>query len=200
MYGIVILKKRVIGIFAVWYSNQLWRRIADFVLADTNTNPPENIVKRQQTIFSKKTRSALKKAGWYQERYAVFNNDIRLLEKYLKAPLFPTAYHFLACYGRLGLTENFWSPQEIARFDVRNADQHYDIDADGLSGCSQIINARFCAIGTANHDHVLLLMDEQGGSYGYDGGALYFIGYSGEEAIENLCLNKKPLWIKDDKS
>ena len=50
---------------------------------------------------------------------------------------------------------------------------------------------RFCAIGQAYSNHLLLFMDEAGRVYGGFDEYICLIGSSGEEAIEIICSNQR---------
>lgn len=144
--------------------------------------------------FSKPTLHCLKNAGWYPGRRINFKGYRKFLEKN-DNPIHHSVEKFLSCYGKLVIRHpNHTWKREVDSFwlDPIIADETFFLDGGGLDDYNELTQSALCAIGTACENHILLLMNEQGIVFGTDGGSIYLIGDSGEQAIENLCCGTMP--------
>jgi len=141
--------------------------------------------------FSPSTRAYLTQAGWRAGRKA-WTVKYRAFLTGEGYACFPAVADFLAEFGSIVI--------EFKREDGRP--DTIDLDAcEASSGfdsrwvtedyARRIGQTKFCAIGQAYSNHMLLFMDEAGRVYGGFDDLLWFIGNSGAEAIEIICSNSQ---------
>jgi hypothetical protein len=139
--------------------------------------------------FSSSTLAYLTQAGWKASRQ-VWTIKYRACLGGEGYAWFPAVASFLAEFGDLLIT--------FKRKD--GSTDTISLDAcEASAGVSSIWvleeypkrtgQARFCVIGRAYSNHLLLFMDEAGRVYGGYDEYLCFIGSSGAQAIEVICSN-----------
>lgn len=144
-------------------------------------------------IFAPSTIEYLTQAGWTIGR----NIDTIKYRAFLTGEgyaWFPAVESFLAEFGDLlvkfkredGRTDtiDFDACEASSGFDSRWVKEDYT---------RRIGQTKFCVIGQAHSDHLLLFMDEAGRVYGGFDEFLCRIEDSGAEAIENICSNRS-IW------
>ena len=141
--------------------------------------------------FSPSTLAYLAQAGWkvgrkvWTIKYSVFLTG----EGYA---WFPAVAEFLAEFG--GLLIEFKREDggpDMIDLDACEASSGFDSRWVTEDYIQRIGQTKFCAIGQAYSNHMLLFMDEAGRVYGGFDDFLCFIGKSGAEAIEVICSNQR---------
>ncbi len=147
--------------------------------------------------FSPKTTRLLKHAGWYSGRQI----DASQYDEIVHAkglPVYEASTRFLQEFGGLtffdpdrdwGGNWHFRVEDAIARADSRRI----------LKRHSPLVGSALTVIGDSCDEYLLLLMDENGRVYGdYD--SLFFVGSSGYDAIEAICINREMPEFEDTES
>lgn len=75
---------------------------------------------------------------------------------------------------------------------------HFDLgrdfyDIDDVLDYGRALGKSLCPIGQADRDHLYLVMDEEGGVYGYFSPYIFKLGDDYNEAIENICNERNDL-------
>ena len=150
------------------------------------------------TPFSQPTLHCLKKAGWYPERHIDFKHYRRFLEKNGN-PVHPCVENFLSCYGGLHVRHPSHSWKEEMEDFWLNPTYIDDIslNGDSLDDYNKATKSALCAIGSAFSDDIILWMNQDGVVFATQSTAVYLIGNSGEQAIENLCQGTQPGFMFD---
>lgn len=140
--------------------------------------------------FSKQVEGFLTTAGWHTGRKIDTDALIKHLEQ--KGCIVSAVIEsFLKEFGQLKI--DFLLPNgniDHLHFDAIKAVN--DINPIWVEEYSKRLkNESLCVIGQAYSNHLTLLINYSGQIYGGYDDNLYFIGESGEEAIQAICLNYK---------
>ncbi|MBF9142692.1 SUKH-3 domain-containing protein [Hymenobacter properus] len=141
--------------------------------------------------FSPSTLAYLTQAGWevgrkeWTIKYRAFLSG----EGY---DWFPAVADFLAEFGDLLIRfKREDGSSDTIDLDACNASSGFDSRWVTEDYTRRIGQTKFCAIGQAYSNHMLLFMDEAGRVYGGFDDFLCFIGNSGAEAIEVISSNQR---------
>jgi hypothetical protein len=153
------------------------------------------------------SRDCLARAGWTRGRRIDIAPQLRQLEAE-GYTVFEAVRDFLARFGGLRLTyPHFRVPEhdDSCHFDAAEAAGR--VSKHTVQRYTETIGKPVCPIGAAFHDHMVLMMTEQGVVYAAFEGALVRIADSGVEAINSLCEGRDdhdeiplPHWNDDPES
>ena len=149
------------------------------------------------TQFSEATCTILNKAGWSE----AYRHDTTEDERLLKAagyPMFPVVLEFLHRFGGLGF--HYPHPimagyEEFASFKITQARANAYLEHIAFN--VEDIGRPLCFIGMCYSENMWMMMDEEGCVYTDYGNQMFFIGISGEDAIEALCTRRPDLDISE---
>lgn len=145
-------------------------------------------MRNDQFRFSAKVKALLEEQGWHEGRVIDVNEfkETILKEGYT---WIKSVEEFLKEFGELKISFTTGNNTiSNLHFDLIKAVD--DIFFEWTKVYSERIgNIEVCPIGQAFNDHLTILMDKTGKVYGGYDQSLFFIGNSGEEAIERICSN-----------
>jgi hypothetical protein len=139
--------------------------------------------------FAQKVKTAISKSGWFANRSFDISEfkDIALNDSYFWSLAVDS---FMREFGGLYITYERTSGDDVIHFDLKKAID--EIDRSWIEDYAlKIKSKQLCVIGQAYSDHLTLIMDSNGKVYGGFDEELFFIGNSGEEAIEAICSDQK---------
>jgi hypothetical protein len=145
-------------------------------------------------IFSNEVRAGLIKVGWTPDR----NVSTSSLEKAVLAAdysWFEKASQFLSSFSGLYISSTWLNVPHSINFDVERAIRLVDPLWVSQDYAPRIGKERFCPIGLAYSEHLLLFMSDDGCVYGGFDDSLLYIAPCGEEAIENILYTKNLIEI-----
>ena len=147
--------------------------------------------------FSLTTREFLNRAGWHEGRKI----DTSPYEHQLQAggyQLHRCVLEFLGEFGGLTFTDTERDWGGTWHFCVDQAIQRANAPKI-LKRLSPIVGSPLCVIGDSYNEYLLLLMDEEGRVFGeYD--QLFFVGESGDDAIEALCEDQEMPELEEEET
>jgi hypothetical protein len=145
--------------------------------------------------FSEVTHAILHDAGWSEDYRHDTTPDAKLL-KQAGYPVFPVVIEFLSRFG--GIRFNYPHPimsgyEEYALFKVAEGSAYFLLEHVALD--AEYLGRPLCLIGECYSGNMWMMMDEEGCVYTDYGSEMFFIGTSGEDAIEALCTRRSHLDI-----
>ena len=148
--------------------------------------------------MNKNLKTLLIKSGWKENRRkcTVFYMFFLKKEGYFFNKVIQD---FLSKFGGLTIYFEKNGMLDSLHFNVykavNNIDSRWVKDA-----YSKILkNNKLCVIGEANHEHMTLIMSDEGKVYGGFGDCLYFLGENGVDAINSICfLDNKSIDLYPD--
>jgi hypothetical protein len=141
-------------------------------------------------MMSELVDKVLREAGWDPERLRSSEGDLILLGDN-QFPVGEQLGGFLSEYGDLAVKYVRNGQEDGAVIDVRNACAW--ADPEWVREYSERAGTVLSPIGYANHQHLILLMGEDGRFFGGFGDFLGYLGESGREMIERLATQEIPV-------
>lgn len=141
--------------------------------------------------FSPKTLTALKRAGWNEDRQVDTSEYIEFLQA-RGVPVHRPAIRLWECFGGLRVVHpHSRVPEAEDYFEINPIQATRRTDVRNLRRFSERVETPLCIIGEAFRGNMVLLMDPTGRVYAGLDKLLKLVGSSGEEAIEALCSGQK---------
>jgi len=133
--------------------------------------------------FLKNTLKLLHEAGWHKKRRINTGEFCQVLRAQGLAPS-PKITDFLKRFGNLKVKQK---TGDYFHFDISEAVDNVDPDWI-IENYSERADSNLCIIGEAFNGYMVLCMSPKGEIYAGFDETLVYVGASGEEAINKLCL------------
>jgi hypothetical protein len=139
--------------------------------------------------FSEQTIKCLYSAGWSEDRRVDTAEYERILQT-ADYPVHPEVKEFLRRFGGLQVVHPHAALpayDDYFHFDVAKAvSSEWPLN---VQSCGNVIGASLCIIGMSHREYMTLMMDPSGKVYALYV-QLFYVGESGEDAIEALCTGR----------
>ncbi|MFX0196969.1 MAG: SUKH-3 domain-containing protein [Candidatus Hodarchaeota archaeon] len=148
--------------------------------------------------FSTETEAFLKKAGWRKGRAVNIDDYVQFL-KNETFDIPKTVINFLREFGGLKVVHphaKVPGKMDFFSFNVKKAIQDHD-PLWVKEEYSNRVGKQLCIIGQAFRDYMVLSMSEDSEVFAGFDDILVYVGSSGDQAIENLCLGKELKEIRE---